>query len=68
MIHPQNVSIGERNGGKKVTLPDGATLAARVLAADPDHNIAALSVGANNLPTIALGDSGSFSRGSGCWP
>lgn len=41
----------------KVTLPDGATLPARLLATDPDHDIAALSVDANNLPTIVLGDS-----------
>ena len=41
----------------KVTLPDGPTLPARVLAADPNHDIAALSVDANNLPTIVLVDS-----------
>jgi serine protease Do len=40
-----------------VTLPDGRTLPARVLAADPHHDLAALSVDANNLPAIALGDS-----------
>jgi S1-C subfamily serine protease len=41
----------------KVTLPDGRTLSARVLATDADRDLAALSVEANNLPTIALGES-----------
>ncbi len=41
----------------KVTLPDGRALPARLLASDPDHDLAALSVNVNNLPTIVLGDS-----------
>jgi serine protease Do len=41
----------------KVTLPDGRTLPARVLAAASNRDLAALSVEANNLPTIALGES-----------
>ena len=43
--------------GLKVTLPDGRTLPARVLAADTEHDLAALSVEANNLPTITPGES-----------
>lgn len=41
----------------KVTLPDGRTLPARLLATDAGRDLAALSVDANNLPTIAVGDS-----------
>jgi serine protease Do len=40
-----------------VTLPDGRALAAQVLAFDPDEDLAALSVNANDLPTIELGRS-----------
>jgi S1-C subfamily serine protease len=52
-----NAHVIAGHEGLKVTLPNGATLPARVLAADPDHDIAALSIEANNLPTIMLGDS-----------
>ena len=41
----------------KVTLPDGRTFPARVLAADTDHDLAALSIEAINLPTITPGES-----------
>jgi S1-C subfamily serine protease len=41
----------------KATLPDGRTLPARLLALDPDHDLAALSVEAADLPTIEIGDS-----------
>src|SRR5258706_15233562 len=40
-----------------VTLADGTTLPARVLAQDTEHDIAALAVDAHDLPTIHLGDS-----------
>jgi S1-C subfamily serine protease len=40
-----------------VSLPDGRTLPAEVIALDKDHDLAALSVNADNLPTIELGDS-----------
>lgn len=40
-----------------VTLPDGRTLPARLLASDPERDLAALSIGAAGLPTIELGDS-----------
>jgi serine protease Do len=40
-----------------VTLPDGRTLPASVLAADPERDLAALSVLADDLPTIELGNS-----------
>ncbi|MCP4541003.1 MAG: trypsin-like serine protease [Chloroflexi bacterium] len=41
----------------KVTLPDGRTLPARLLAHDESLDLAALSVDAADLPTIVLGDS-----------
>ncbi len=41
----------------KVTLSQGRDLPARLLASDPEHDLAALSVQVNNLPTITLGDS-----------
>jgi S1-C subfamily serine protease len=40
-----------------VTLPDGRALPTTVLAADPEHDLAALSVMAEDLPTIELGAS-----------
>ena len=41
----------------KVTLPDGRTAPARVLAHDRELDLAALRVDAADLPTIELGDS-----------
>jgi serine protease Do len=41
----------------QVTLPDGRTLPARVLAHDKELDLAALRVDASNLPTIELGHS-----------
>jgi serine protease Do len=40
-----------------VTLPDGRSLPAQVLAFDPERDLAALSVIADDLPTIELGES-----------
>jgi serine protease Do len=40
-----------------ITLQDGRQLPARVLAQDDDHDVAALSIDATDLPTIILGDS-----------
>jgi serine protease Do len=47
--------VGKRN--LKVTLPDGRTLPAQVVAHDAEHDVAALQVQATGLPTIELGDS-----------
>jgi len=44
-------------GGLSVTLPDGTTVPARVLAQDPERDLAALSIDAHDLPMIEPGDS-----------
>lgn len=41
----------------QVTLPDGRTLSARVLAHDAEHDLAALAVDATGLPAIQVGQS-----------
>src|SRR5262249_22048692 len=46
-----------------VTLADGTTLPAKVLAQDTEHDIAALAVDAHDLPTIRLGDSRNLRSG-----
>jgi serine protease Do len=51
-----NAHVVQRQG-INVTLPDGRTLPARLLARDPDRDLAALSIEADHLPTIELGDS-----------
>ena len=44
-------------GRIQVELDDGTEVPARVLAVDPDHDLVALSVEADDLPAIELGDS-----------
>ncbi len=51
-----NAHVAGRRG-LQVTLPDGRSLPARVLAYDAQRDIAALAVEANELPVIELGDS-----------
>lgn len=51
-----NAHVAGRHG-LRVTLPDGQAVPARVLAVDPDSDLAALAVEAHDLPAIALGDS-----------
>lgn len=43
--------------GLAVTLPNGESYAAKVLASDPERDLAALAIEASDLPTIDLGDS-----------
>jgi serine protease Do len=47
----------------KVTLSDGRKLPARVLALDKELDVAALTIDADGLPTIELGDSKQLSPG-----
>ena len=44
------------HGDVKVTLPDGRTLPGKVLAIDPDRDLAAIMVDATDLPTIQPGN------------
>jgi serine protease Do len=46
-----------------VTTQDGRDLDARVLATDPEHDLAVLHVAASNLTTVALGDSSEVAVG-----
>jgi S1-C subfamily serine protease len=58
-----NAHVVHGRSSLKVTLPDGETLPARLLAADPDRDLAALSVEAEGLPTTELGDSKALRAG-----
>jgi serine protease Do len=59
--HPDGLIITNahvvRDRSTQVTLPDGTTRAARILAYDSNIDVAALSVEASHLPTINLGES-----------
>ena len=52
-----NAHVVRGRHGLKVTLPDARTLPARLLAHDDQHDLAALAVDAEGLPTIQVGDS-----------
>ncbi len=49
--------VEHARGPLTVTLPDGTQRPAQVLARDPDHDLAALAVDANDLTTTQLGNS-----------
>jgi serine protease Do len=52
-----NAHVIARGGGIRVGLSDGRVFPATVLARDTEHDIAALSIQANDLPTVQIGDS-----------
>lgn len=52
-----NAHVIAGHNALKITLLDGRTLPARVLAADSQRDLAALAIEANNLPTITPGES-----------
>ena len=47
--------VSARTGSLRVSLPDGRTLPARLLALDEGRDVAALVVAATDLPTIKVG-------------
>jgi S1-C subfamily serine protease len=59
--HPQGLIVTNAHvagrGPLTVRLPDGHTLPAQILARDPDRDLAALRVEADDLPSVQLGDS-----------
>ena len=55
--------VSARTGSLRVTLTDGRTLSARLLARDEGRDVAALVVEATGLPTIEIGKSRDISPG-----
>jgi serine protease Do len=59
--HPQGLIVTNAHvagrGPLKVELPNGHMLPAQILARDPNRDLAALRVEANDLPSVQLGDS-----------
>lgn len=59
--HPDGLIITNAHvisrGTPTVTLPDGQSFKAQVLAHDPERDLAALAIDARGLPTITPGDS-----------
>ncbi len=58
-----NAHVVAGHGRLNVTLTDGRTYPAQILVADEDLDLAALSIEANDLPAMALGDSRSLKPG-----
>jgi serine protease Do len=58
-----NNHVIENATGITVTLADGTDLTARVLATDPDHDLAVLKVDTTGLPAVTLGDSSAVEVG-----
>ena len=48
----------------EITLPDNRKLPAKILAHEPELDLAALSIDAKNLPTVELGDSRTLQPGA----
>lgn len=58
-----NAHVVARGGAVRVGLSDGRVFPATVLARDTDHDLAALAVEANDLPTAQIGESRSVRAG-----
>lgn len=52
-----------RQQAPEVTLPDGRTVAAEIIAYDEQRDLAALSVAAHGLPALPVGDSSTLRAG-----
>ena len=65
--HPDGLIVTNahvvNNGHLQVTLADGRELWARLLASEPDLDVAVMAVEASGLPAIALGESRSLRPG-----
>lgn len=61
LIVTNNHVVGRRS--PTVTLADGRSFTATLLARDEEHDLAALSIDATDLPTIELGDSKALKPG-----
>ncbi len=61
VLHPGGLIVTNShvvgNGGLKVMLPNGEVLPARLLARDPDSDLAALAANVNGHSALSLGDS-----------
>jgi serine protease Do len=55
--------VSETNAQYSVLTNDGKTYEAKVLARDPDQDLAVLKIEATNLPTVTLGNSDSLQLG-----
>lgn len=66
--HPEGLIVTNAHvvarGALRVTLPDGRTLPAKVLAASRELDLAALSVDASDLPTIELSSTRALQPGT----
>ncbi len=58
-----NYHVVEGGGNLSVTLQDGRELAGRVVASDPDHDLAVVKIEATGLPTVVIGTSASLKVG-----
>jgi serine protease Do len=58
-----NYHVVEGGGSLTVTLQDGRELAGRVVATDPDRDLAVVKIDATGLPTVAIGTSSSLKVG-----
>ena len=59
-----NAHVVGQGGGVRVALQDGRVFPARVLATDPERDLAALMIEANGLPTVQPGSTKSLHPGA----
>ena len=63
-----NAHVAQRRPGRlEVTLADGRTLPARLLAVDEKHDLAALSVRRPGCRRLSWGTRRRSGQGNGCW-